>query len=68
MKALKIAKGKGRALQVAIVPAGEMFKVFVQKSNYNLGRDCIAWFVVNSTMKGVTLSDAEKVFKARAAA
>ncbi len=67
MKAEKIAKGKGRALKVALVPVGEVFKVFVLKSNFNLGMDRQAWFVVNSTMRGVSRQEAEKVFSARAA-
>lgn len=67
MKAEKVAKGKGRALKVALVRNGETFKVYVQKSNYSLGMDRLGWFVVNATIKGVSLEEAERVFKARAA-
>jgi hypothetical protein len=67
MKAEKIAKGKGRALKVALVRAGDLFKVYVLKSNYSLGADRQAWYVVNSTMKGVSLAEAERVFGARVA-
>jgi hypothetical protein len=67
MKAEKVAKGKGRALKVALVPHGEHFKVYVLKSNYSLGMDRQAWFVVNETMKGVSREQAEAVFAKRAA-
>lgn len=68
MKAEKIAKGKGRTLKVAMVRAGDLFKVYVLKSNYSMGMDRQAWFVVNSTMRGVALDEAERVFNSRAAA
>jgi hypothetical protein len=68
MKAEKIAKGKGRALKVALVKVGDLFKVYVLKSNYSCGLDRQAWFVVNSTMKGVTQAEAERVFASRAGA
>ena len=68
MKAEKIAKGKGRAIKVALVKFGDLFKVYVLKSNYEYGMDRQSWFVVNSTMKGVTQAEAERVFSSRAAA
>jgi hypothetical protein len=67
MKAIKIAKGKGRALKVAIVRHGELFRVLIQKWTYELGRDRIHWVVAIKTYNGVTLEEAEKVFKAKAA-
>jgi hypothetical protein len=59
---VEIAPAKGRCHQVAIVQYGpEAYRVFVQGTNYEYGRDVTSWRVASGP-KTVTSGEAYRLF------